>query len=420
MKARIQLKTEILIAEIKTKNDIHIDTDEESLSNDLRNLNDQIKQVNDQYQIKLDKWFNSKELEKNEVLETINQMKVKLQTWKSLINPGKLMNDQDKNELNSYDTNILAKTIHYIIHSDIKFEYIQGNSNFGLGYIFETDQLEVNESNSLSINGIINHSQCFYHDHCFDHNQFSSGILSNGNYFFKKYTEISTDLDSTQLLIFDQNLRKITHQKVFENIKANSIYSHGNKIVFAGWSPSIHFNGECQFIIVLDEFLNILAKTQLTYQIKLVNLDKSNISCFNKEGKLIAFDWFLNKLDTNFEFQMKNYNAPFYMPRMYIQKRMFILQFEHIQNRYFVRNSFRNQIYVFDKLGKLLKIIKLSRQLKFIFDSSDNLIILQNNRTLHFHDLNGNLVKKRNLINIENKPVFDFNIDSNGKLTFLY
>lgn len=105
----------------------------------------------DQYQIKLKKWLVSKELDKNVVLETINQMKTKIQTWKSLINPGKLMNDQDKLDLTGYDTNSLAKTIHYLIYSDIKFEYNQGNSNLGLGYIFETDNLLVNESNSLSI-----------------------------------------------------------------------------------------------------------------------------------------------------------------------------------------------------------------------------------------------------------------------------
>ncbi len=198
LKARIQLKTEILIGEIKTKNDIHIDTDEESLSNDLRNLNDQIKQVNDQYQIKLDKWFNSKELEKNEVLETINQMKVKLQTWKSLINPGKLMNDQDKNELNSYDTNILAKTIHYLMYSDIEFECIESDSNFGLGHIFETDKLEVNKSNSLSMDEIKESE---------NHKKVKSGILLNGNYFFKTSVTILKNLDSTKLLIFDQYLK---------------------------------------------------------------------------------------------------------------------------------------------------------------------------------------------------------------------
>jgi hypothetical protein len=99
--------------------------------------------------IKLKKWLVSKELDKNVVLETINQMKTKIQTWKSLINPGKLMNDQDKLDLTGYDTNSLAKTIHYLIYSDIKFEYNQGNSNLGLGYIFETNNLLVNESNSL-------------------------------------------------------------------------------------------------------------------------------------------------------------------------------------------------------------------------------------------------------------------------------
>ena len=106
----------------------------------------------DQYQIKLKKWLVSKELDKNVVLETINQMKIKMQTWKSLINHGKLMNDQeDKLELAGYDTNSLARTIHYLIYSDIKFEYNQGYSNFCLGYIFEIDNLLVNESNSLSI-----------------------------------------------------------------------------------------------------------------------------------------------------------------------------------------------------------------------------------------------------------------------------
>jgi len=410
LKARIQLKTEILIGEIKTKNDIHIDIDEELLSKDLQNIIDQIKQQAnenlihkiDQYQIKLDKWFNSKELEKNEVLETINQMKVKIQTWKNLINPGKLMNDQDKNELNSYDTNILAKTIHYLMYSDIEFECIESDSNFGLGHIFETDKLEVNKSNSLSMDEIKESE---------NHKKVKSGILLNGNYFFKTSVTILKNLDSTKLLIFDQYLKKITHQKVLENVRTNSIYSYENKIVFSSWS----WSSNVTYLIVLDEFLNILAKTELNYQIKLAGLDKSNISCFNKEGKIIAFDWLLNKLDSNFKLQMNDSNAPFYMNQK--KDNMLIFQFGYIHNRYFVKID--NKLYVFDEFGKTLKIIELKRHFKFVFDSSDNLIILQNNHSLHFHDLNGNLVKKCDLINIEDRVLDDFNIDSNDKLTFI-
>ncbi len=113
----------------------------------------------DQYQIKLDKCVNSKELEKNEVLETINQMKVKIQTWKNLINPGKLMNDNDKKELNSYDINSLTKNSNYLIYMDIKIEYVEDDSYFGLGNIIEINKLEVNKSNNLSLEGILRNEQ---------------------------------------------------------------------------------------------------------------------------------------------------------------------------------------------------------------------------------------------------------------------
>ncbi len=158
-----------------------------------------------------------------------------------------------------------------------------------------------------------------------------------------------------------------------------------------------------------------MAKTELNYQIKLAGLDKSNISCFNKEGKIIAFDWLLNKLDSNFKLQMNDSNAPFYMNQK--KDNMPIFQFGYIHNRYFVKID--NKLYVFDEFGKTLKIIELKRHFKFVFDSSDNLIILQNNHSLHFHDLNGNLVKKCDLINIEDRVLDDFNIDSNDKLTFI-
>ena len=57
-----------------------------------------------------------------------------------------------------------------------------------------------------------------------------------------------------------------------------------------------------------------------------------------------------------------------------------------------------HKLYDFDKLGKTLKIFKLKRHFNILFDSIDNLIYLQNNNTVHFHDLNGNLVKICTLI----------------------
>lgn len=47
----------------------------------------------------------------------------------------------------------------------------------------------------------------------------------------------------------------------------------------------------------MDDCLNILNKTELNYNIRLAGVNKSTKSCFNK-GKLIEFDWSLNKLDT--------------------------------------------------------------------------------------------------------------------------
>jgi hypothetical protein len=76
-------------------------------------------------------------------------MKSKIKTWTSLINPGKLMNDTDKKELNSYDINSLTKNdSDYLI-----------NSYFGLGNIIEIDKLEVNKSNNLSLEGILRNEQ---------------------------------------------------------------------------------------------------------------------------------------------------------------------------------------------------------------------------------------------------------------------
>ena len=47
----------------------------------------------------------------------------------------------------------------------------------------------------------------------------------------------------------------------------------------------------------MDDCLNILNKTELNYNIRLAGVNRSTTSCFNK-GKLIEFDWSLNKLDT--------------------------------------------------------------------------------------------------------------------------
>jgi len=89
----------------------------------------------------------------------------------------------------------------------------------------------------------------------------------------------------------------------------------------------------------------------------------------------MMFDWSFKKL--------KNRNLPFYIPRtfesMYFKLVQYKAQFKHIQNRCFVKNDFfGNQLHVFDELGKTLKIIELTRNFKFLFDTSDNLIILQN------------------------------------------
>jgi hypothetical protein len=119
-----------------------------SISNDLQDMIEQIKQ---------DKWFISKE--KNKALESINQMKSKIKTWNSLINPGKLMNDNDKKELNSYDINSLTKNSNYLIYMDIKIEYVEDDSYFGLGNIIEINKLEVNKSNNLSLEGILRNEQ---------------------------------------------------------------------------------------------------------------------------------------------------------------------------------------------------------------------------------------------------------------------
>ncbi len=86
-------------------------------------------------------------------------MKVKIQTWKNLINPGKLMNDNDKKELNSYDINSLTKNSNYLIYMDIKIEYVEDDSYFGLGNIIEINKLEVNKSNNLSLEGILRNEQ---------------------------------------------------------------------------------------------------------------------------------------------------------------------------------------------------------------------------------------------------------------------
>ncbi len=76
-------------------------------------------------------------------------MKSKIKTWTSLINPGKLMNDTDKKELNSYDINSLTKNdSDYLI-----------NSYFGLGNIIEIDKLEEKKSNNLSLEGILRNEQ---------------------------------------------------------------------------------------------------------------------------------------------------------------------------------------------------------------------------------------------------------------------
>ena len=123
---------------------------------------------------------------------------------------------------------------------------------------------------------------------------------------------------------------------------------------------------------IMNKSLEFIADWTSNKQIRLIGANESKIYCIDELGKLLMFDWSLNKPLIGFSFQDASSTEPFYVKCVALHSNFpSIIQLEHIENQYFVVNSLENLMYIFDQEGKTIKKIQIE---------ADNTVIKLNSK----------------------------------------
>jgi hypothetical protein len=410
-KRQLQLDSELVIAHIKQSNKIDINTDETTLSDDLLDQINKIKDKSelmieqvDRFQIQissywLDKQFDKEQFDKDFTnLKNCNDFILNYLFEKKLIH-----NCTDKildNQQNILD-NLTVKVKNYLFNNNsielrsqteekkkqTKMTKADKNEN-SLNYFIQLTKpfyFDKNNMKEIELDTIFRQS-LFYEQNIQDFDYKSVDILNDGLYFLKFAHEdkIYINLTArTYLSVFDPVSKKILKEKMIHNNCCKTLQiNNNNNLIALDCFNRIGKKKNCNLVII-NSNLEIVREKNIKYT---RDSDESFIfvrKCSENKNinEITILDWSLNEIKS-FEFK---------------QPMTKIRDFKYLKDKFIVKTA-HSDLKIFDSNYLLLKEIEIDNC--FIFsNSNENIILLQeNNNKLIYLNLNGDLLKKINLI----------------------
>jgi len=166
----------------------------------------------------------------------------------------------------------------------------------------------------------------------------------------------------------------------------------------------------------MDDSLHII-KEKFSHN-RLVGVNHNNLFFFNSDKTVRLFDWSLNELQSNIEFQDQDPLKPFYIKDDIMIEEIFKSKHD-TNNQYLIHTySFKNEseqdLIIYKENGEFLRRIKLEQKGECKLSSSEQIVVL-NGKKLKYFDLDGNLINVANLFGTNINSI-DFTFDKNNRI----
>jgi len=256
----------------------------------------------------------------------------------------------------------------------------------------KTENNNIQEIGEIIISEMISFEKLFlfnFKDHegskSFTHPSRLFEAMDNGTYVVGGFV---TKTQKFHLFIYDPIKKKINHELILDE-KIDELFTFRNKILFSQRVTGTYCDVDHVFKI-MDEHLNLIKERRFS-DLLIKGIDETNIYCMYGLNELLLYDWDLNYIKKDCEFQCNDPKLRFYLHRTN-QVYYPIILFKR-DNKYIVSECCPpNRLSIFDEFGVLLKNFNIFGD--FVIDSNNNIIVNCAKRDLIEHyNLNGDLLK---------------------------
>jgi hypothetical protein len=434
LRRRAQLKTEEIIADLKTLNGYDINDDESVLSLELQEQIANIYRTSEALIEKTESYEKSlisesetaetKEMLK-EILAELDARKKIADNWTSVLNTTgiseKTTLKRAREELNNFKLKEINEKISMLPINAKKLNFVESKIEVGKMNGQKIGDMQLKETISFEKLNILKFKEVETKDQVFTLPSRLFEVLDNGMYVIGGFV---THTKQFHLFIYDP-IKKVKTREISFNKRVDSLFACNNKIALSQRKGDDTTNST---IKILDENLVVLAEKDITL-VYIQSVNQSHLYCTQGYAKLnlILFDWNLNETKTDVTFQFSKRDENFFvepkigffngLPDFFRSK---IIQLEKRENKYFVNvRSAYSCLMIFSETGDLNK--EISTNGTFVIDSKNNIILNDpRNNSLTYFDLNGETLKSVSLKRpkSDNIRLKHFKIDTKDRLYF--
>jgi hypothetical protein len=326
--------------------------------------------------------------------KTSNECVLNASSFDSVFDLKKLK--QDHSHFETEVKNLINDTNRLIFNNKFMLFEVPDDTD-QLGFIYTKQSIDLDQSSQIDLNEILLPAD----DIKFD-------VLNSGAFIF--ICKNSQDSESKTVILFDPIEKKLIKRIKLKKNFVESLKKNNNLFAIQCCL------NDSRSLIIMDDSLHII-KEKFSHN-RLVGVNQNNLFFFNSDKTVRLFDWSLNELQSNIEFQDQDPLKPFYIKDDIMIEEIFKSKHD-TNNQYLIHTySFKNEseqdLIIYKENGEFLRRIKLEQKGECKLSSSEQIVVL-NGKKLKYFDLDGNLINVANLFGTNINSI-DFTFDKNNRI----